>query len=1026
MPVVISRMLLIVALLVVAAPAAGEAKPVFCIGTPDGRAAEFGLTQQKWPEYLKVFPKPVVYTVGSSKPADWPYVQPSNRDVWGGSRAHTFTIRFSLPAQPTEPLFLHLGTLAVHEPGTLTVSLNARALPARPAGQEAGGSLVSDPLGGGGSAACQSFRLEPASFRQGENTIAMELQGGSFIIYDYVLLTPAAAPPAVQAAKPAKPAKAAKGKRAAAPDDAGGKLREAFLAPDGPMAGVDEIVFAVRGIVHEHWYANIGYISTDRNRAMYGKNGRLCKLNLRTGKVTDLVNDPDGSVRDPAVHYDGKRIVFAWRKGGTEQYHLYLIHSDGTGLRQITDGKFDDYEPCWLPDDELVFVSTRARRWVQCWLTQVGNIYRCDLAGRNMRPLSANLEHDNTPWLLSDGRILYMRWEYVDRSQVDYHHLWTMYGDGAVQNVFFGNNWGGGVYIDAKPIPNSEKVVLIHSPGHGQAEHQGWLATLDVARGSDDRDSLRNLTREAHYRDPWAFSEECFLAARNHQLVLADADGRTDVLFELAEAGKNVWVHEPRPLIRRPRERNISSHVDLSKADGTFFLENVYFGRNTAGIKPGEIKKLLIVESLPKPVNFTGGMDPLSYSGTFSLERVLGTVPVEADGSAHFTAPALRSLFFVALDERGRSVKRMQSFTGVQPGETVGCVGCHEQRTQARSAVSGEPVQAARRAPSPITPFAGVPDLPDFPRDVQPILDRHCLKCHDVDKRSGGVLLTGDRGPMFSHSYYTLTIRRQLADGRNYARNNYPPRALGSGGSALMDKIDNHHNKVALSPAERQTVLLWLEIGAPYPGTYAALGTGSIGGYEHNSQHLHNDAKWPTTLVAQPVYARRCNSCHAGKTAIPHTLSDEIGLSFWRPDMNDPRLPHARHIVFNLTRPDKSLILLAPLARSAGGYGLCKPADAKDADAAKADDKKPDSTVFASRDDADYKLLLTMVQAGKARLDEIKRFDMPGFRPRPEYVREMVRYGLLPETFDLAKDPIDVYAMDRKYWQSLWYRPPGS
>ena len=100
-----------------------------------------------------------------------------------------------------------------------------------------------------------------------------------------------------------------------------------------------------------------------------------------------------------------------------------------------------------------------------------------------------------------------------------------------------------------------------------------------------------------------------------------------------------------------------------------------------AGVQPGEIKRLLVIESLPKPINFTGGMDPLSYKGTFTLERVLGTVPVEADGSAHFHAPAVRSLFFVALDEDGRAVKRMQSFTTVQPGETLGCVGCHEQRT---------------------------------------------------------------------------------------------------------------------------------------------------------------------------------------------------------------------------------------------------------------------------------------------------------------------------------------------------------
>ena len=260
-----------------------------------------------------------------------------------------------------------------------------------------------------------------------------------------------------------------------------------------------------------------------------------------------------------------------------------------------------------------------------------------------------------------------------------------------------------------------------------------------------------------------------------------------------------------------------------------------------AGVKPGEIKKLMVIESLPKPINFTGGMDPLSYAGTFTLERVLGTVPVEADGSAFFEAPALRSLLFVALDEQDLAVKRMQSFTALEPGETLGCVGCHEHRTAAPSLRAAALPLAARRGPSPIAAIAGVPDVPDFPRDVQPILDQHCLACHDYDRRDGGVILSGDHGPMFSHSYYTLIVWRQVRDGRNYARSNYPPRTLGSGGSPLMGKLDASHYQVSLSPRQRQTVRLWLDIGAPYPGTYAALGTGSIGGYQATTR------SWTTT-----------------------------------------------------------------------------------------------------------------------------------------------------------------------------------
>ena len=187
-----------------------------------------------------------------------------------------------------------------------------------------------------------------------------------------------------------------------------------------------------------------------------------------------------------------------------------------------------------------------------------------------------------------------------------------------------------------------------------------------------------------------------------------------------------------------------------------------------------------------------------------------------------------------------------------------------------------------------------------------------------------------------------------------------------------------------------------------------------IGGYQKNQQDLENDADWPETRAAQAVFAGRCAICHHEKQCpIPRSLSDEIGLSFWAPDMSDPRLRHSRHIVFNLTRPEKSLVLLAPLARAAGGYGLCQPPDAP-AEA---------SAVFANRDDPGYRDLLALCEAGRRRLDEIKRFDMPGFRPRPQYVREMKRYGVLPPSFDAALDPIDTYAVDRQYWDLFGWEP---
>jgi len=832
-------------------------------------------------------------------------------------------------------------------------------------------------------------------------TFTIRFDKQSWILYDYVALR--------TVNKPLKPA---------VPD-----LKKEFLA--GPMADVEEIVFAMRKPGPDgHWYANIGYYAADYpngspvrhkgKRVTYRPGGKLCKLNVRTGKVTTLIDDPLGGVRDPVVHYDGNTILFSWRKGDSEHYHLWRIDADGTGLTQLTDGAFDDFEPCWLPDDDIVFVSTRCKCWVNCWVTQVATLHRCEADGSDIRPISANIEHDNTPWVLPDGRILYQRWEYIDRSQVDYHHLWAAHPDGTSLMVFYGNLHPGIVMIDAKPISQSDNVVAIFSPGHGRREHDGSVVVLSAKGGPDNKAFARHVNRAANFRDPWVFSEDAFMLASGTHIQLMDGRGRTAPLYSLSpeEAKAGFQLHEPRPIIPRRRERTIPDRVALNRSTGRLVLADVLKGRNIQGVKPGEIKKLLVVESLPKPINFTGGMDPLTYGGSFTLERVLGTVPVEADGSAYVELPALRSLFFVALDEDDLSVKRMQSFLTVQPGEVTGCVGCHEPRTQ--SMMPRGNLMAVQRPPSKIEPFADCPDVFDFPRDIQPILDDLCVKCHGYEKTDAGgpyanrMILTSDRGPMFSHSYFTMTVRKLFSDGRNRAVSNYQPRSLGSSASKILKMLDGSHYGVRATAHQKKMLRLWIELGAPYPGTYAALGSGSIGGYAENVL-VHTDFDWPTTKAGADVIKRRCVSCHQNNDVLPTSMSDERGVSFWRFDTNDPRLKLSRHIVFNLTRPEKSLLLLAPLSKSAGGFGLCKNGDLP-------------TDVLGSTDEPDYKTLLAMVEAGKAHLEKIKRFDMPDFKPRPAYVREMQRYGVLPADLP-ANEKIDPYEIDRAYWRSLWYTP---
>jgi len=796
-----------------------------------------------------------------------------------------------------------------------------------------------------------------------------------------------------------------------------GEIIEAML--EGPMAGVKEIVFAERVCGFDHWYANFGSYAASVAEyppqrgsqgevipVCFGEGGRLCRLDLRSGRRTVLLDDPAGGIRDPQVHYEAKKILFSYRKGNQPYHHLFEINVDGSGLVQLTEGPYDDIEPTYLPDGGIMFCSSRCNRYVNCHRTPVATLYRCDAQGGNLRMLSSNVEHDNTPWVLPDGRVLYMRWEYVDRSQFCFHHLWTTNPDGTGQMVYFGNQFPDTAMLDAKPIPGTNKVVASFSPGHGRPGHMGYVTIVDPSTGPDNRTAARRISPPRRFfRDPYPLSEDCFLVADNAGIHVMDGQGNTDKLYTAPPGEPRLTPHEPRPLVPQPRQRVIPSRVNLSRSTGRLVLGDIYEGRNMAGLRRGEVKKLLILEQLPKPINFSGGMWPTSAGGTFTLARILGTVPVEPDGSASIEVPAMRSLFFVALDKNDLSVKRMQSFLTVEPGETVGCVGCHEQRVRP-PLVNLSGTAYLGRSPSQIEPIDDVPDVIDFPRDIQPILDEHCAECHNPDRAEGGVDLCGDHTPLFCVSYWTLIELGLVSDGRNERYGNRPPRTIGSSASRLLELADGSHYEARPSDRQQKTLRLWIDSSAVYAGTYAALGSG-----------MH-PVEFPIAAVE-----RRCGGCHGSEPsgrrigkgmyfrfgdagpALP-LVHEFLDLQQIRGAIGYYKCGNARppQSLCNLSRPEKSLLLRAPLAREAGGLGRCKPA------------------VFSGSDDPDYRQMLSRIVAASRKHHAQKRFDMDGFLPNVYYFRKMQSYGILPAGLS-PDEPIDVYATDSAYWKSFWYQP---
>jgi hypothetical protein len=324
---------------------------------------------------------------------------------------------------------------------------------------------------------------------------------------------------------------------------------------------------------------------------------------------------------------------------------------------------------------------------------------------------------------------------------------------------------------------------------------------------------------------------------------------------------------------------------------------------------------------------------------------------------------------------------------------------------------------ATKRGTSRIQPFDGFPDVLDYHRDIQPILDRHCVKCHTYENRQGNAILTGDLGPEWSHGFFSLFAHRQVADGRN-GLGNQPPRTIGSSASPLLEKVSGKHHDVKVSDAEWRTLWLWIESGAPYAGSYAGL-------RNETGQHAAGMAVGTVMGGAQDVFKRRCAQCHntgggldmggghlallfqGNKNKEPRSRPQRPTGSYERIVMeNDPVARFSPNILLNFSHPGKSPLLLGPLVKESGGYGTC-------------------GTVFNDAQDPDYKLLLKCVEDGKKFLDAEPRYATPAFKPNPQYVREMKKYGILPATFDREKDPIDCFEADQKYWRSLWHRPPG-
>ncbi len=652
---------------------------------------------------------------------------------------------------------------------------------------------------------------------------------------------------------------------------------------------------------------------------------------------------PIGGVLHPDLSYDGRRVLFAFADHHDPKldhrlrgYRIYELSIESGQVRQITGTADDlmvgqkdretvfveDMDPCYLPDGGMAFISTRSQQFGRCHggrYVPSYTLYRGQLDGSGIYPLSYNESNEWGPSVLPDGSLVYTRWDYVNRHDTIFQSLWTIRPDGTQTAHYYGNNSRSPCLIgEAQTIPHSQKVVSTAAPHHGQT--LGTLITVDPYKGQEDGEPLTWLTPElvfpeasvpkgitrtpqplaedcpagrARAATPWPISEDLFLCTYQHggqfAVYLIDTLGGRELIYQDASIG----CFDPIPLRPRPAPPVLPSAIvhNQPQKTGTFYVQDVY--QCNQPIPRGTIKRMRINEIISQP---TSSFPTRSYAENEIVKKILGTVPVNDDGSVAFEAPADTPMQFQLLDENGMAVMTMRSLVYLQPGEKASCVGCHESRYAAPPTA-----QSMAKRIDPITPPAGPQYVGgfSFARTVQPVLDRYCISCHGLEKTEAGIDLTGafrpgsplgkDRLAGFSVAYESLiangkvTVARRNAESATSKPNDY----FANAGKLACFLLDGHPDKqqvkrIAMDRDSLQRIFDWLDVNAQFYGDYSF-----------------------NRIENQPALA-------AGEKALRQSIERRFGVDL-------ARQPYAALV--NVANPAESRILMSPLPASAGGWG---------------------------------------------------------------------------------------------------------
>ncbi len=658
--------------------------------------------------------------------------------------------------------------------------------------------------------------------------------------------------------------------------DAAALRRAARLAPH--RDALRRVVFAKHFLMGGSHYAYTEGQSDAQHERHFRPGSALCMMELDGlfASVRTLIDDPGGVLRDPDVCYDGRRVLFAWKKSDREDdYHLHELDLTTGERRKLSEGLgYADYEAAYLPDGNIVFNSTRSIQTVDCWWTEVSNLFLCDADGRFIRQVGFDQVHTNFPTVTCDGRVIYTRWDYNDRGQIYPQGLFQMNPDGTAQRALYGNNsYFPTTLIHARSIPGTGKYVAIFTGHH--TTQKGWLGIIDPGRGREENQGAQLIApvRETpavridrygqsgdQFLYPYPLSEREFLVSfqaggeGQFGIYYIDEDGRRELLAN--DPGNHC--NRPIPVRPRPRPTPRPSTVDYRKSTGAVFLQDVYGGLGLQGVERGTIAALRVIALEYRAAGVgenrnrgpAGGAlvsTPISINGAWDVKRILGTAPVLPDGSAAFEVPARMPIYFQAVDANGHAVQTMRSWTTLMPGEVQSCVGCHDHKNSSPPVVGL--TEAARKGPRPLEEFYGPARGFSFIQEIQPILDRHCVACHHLAEpppylRNAssrprpwerendeivpafslrGVQTLDKRAErLWSDSYVALAHRR-VANWMNpqSAPPVQPPYSTGAARSPVIEMLERgEHFGVSLDREAMDKLALWIDLLVPYAGDY--------------------------------------------------------------------------------------------------------------------------------------------------------------------------------------------------------------